>query len=109
MQRRATWNLSLPDPSEITVIMWRPRADEHALAASLGMCEQDPELLQQMIAAAQQQTARDLPGARVRVYRWHIWRVVRTMARLRLRNTPEDRAIAYDALATDAAEFSQDD
>lgn len=88
--------------------MWRPRADEHALAASLGLCEKDPEVLRQLLDAAQQQVARDLPGAKVRIYRWHVWRVVRTMARLRLRNTPADRSLAYNELARESAENSDD-
>lgn len=84
-------------PSE--VILWRPRADEHALAASLGLCEADPDLLAELITAAQEQTARDMPGVPVRVHRWHVWRVVRTMARARVLNTPEGRATAFGLLA----------
>jgi len=81
------------------VILWRPRADEHALAASLGMCERDPELLRELIEAAQEQTARDLPGVPVRVHRWHVWRVVRAMVRVGALNTPDGRAAAYAILA----------
>lgn len=77
------------------IVLWLPRGDEHALAASLRMCEADPELLRELVEAAQKQTAHDLPGVPVRVHRWHVWRVVRTMARLGVTNTPDGRAAAY--------------
>ncbi|MFZ2875465.1 MAG: hypothetical protein WAZ94_13410 [Phycisphaerales bacterium] len=81
------------------VEMWLPRADEHALAASLGLCERDPEVLRQLVHGAQEQVARDLPGAAVRVHRWHVWRVVRAMHRVGVENTPAGRATAYVYLA----------
>lgn len=83
------------------VQLWRPRGDEHALAASLCLCEPDPDLLRQLVEAAQEQVARDLPGSRVRVHRWHVWRVVRTMAKNNLVNTPSDRATAFGLLASE--------
>jgi hypothetical protein len=82
------------------VILWLPRADEHELAASLGLCECDPALLRDLINAAQDQVARDLPGTSVRVHRWHVWRVVRAMHRCGVLNTPDGRARAYTWLAT---------
>lgn len=82
-----------------SVELWRPRADEHALAASLGLCEADPDLLRQLIEAAQDQVARDMPGVPVRVHRWHVWRVVRAMQRAGVTNTPDGRAMAYGLLA----------
>lgn len=81
------------------VILWLPREDEHDLAASLGMCEPSRELLHEMVQQAQEQTARDLPGVPVVIKRWHVWRVVRTLAREGLTNTPEGRAAAYGLLA----------
>lgn len=77
------------------VVMWIPRADEHALAASLKMCEADPKLLRELVEAAQEQTARDLPGVPVVIRRWHVWRVVRAMQRAGVTNTPDGRATAY--------------
>jgi len=85
------------------VQLWRPRGDEHKLAASLGLCEEDPELLRQLVTAAQEQVARDLPGTRVRIYRWHVWRVVRAMQRAGQTNTPAGRAAAFGWI-TDRAE-----
>lgn len=82
-----------------SVILWLPRADEHELAASLGLCERDPALLRELIERAQQQVARDLPGTPVRVYRWHVWRVVRAMHRAGVLNTPDGRARAYTWIA----------
>ena len=84
------------------IVLWLPRADEHELAASLGLCERDPNLLREMIEAAQAQTARDLPGVPVRVHRWHVWRVVRAMARAGAANTPDGRAAAYALLSEGA-------
>lgn len=81
------------------VVLWLPREDEFDLAASLGMCEPDRALLREMIEAAQQQTARDLPGVPVRIHRWHVWRVVRAMHRAGATNTPAGRAAAYALLA----------
>jgi|GEM_PF-6729935 len=85
------------------VQLWRPRGDEHKLAASLGLCEEDPELLRQLVTAAQEQVARDLPGTRVRINRWHVWRVVRAMHRAGQTNTPAGRAAAFGWI-TDHAE-----
>jgi len=86
----------MPEPR---VILWRPRGDEHELAASLGMCEADPDLLRELIEQAQEQVARDHPGARLQVARWHVWRVVRAMVRAGVTNTPDGRAAAYALLA----------
>ena len=85
----------LPDSVEL----WRPRGDEHALAASLGLCEKDPELLRQLIEGAQEQIARDLSGVPVRVFCWHVWRVVRAIHRAGMTNTPEGRAAAFVILS----------
>lgn len=87
--------------SERTTVLWLPRGDEHELAASLGMCERDPALLRELVEQAQQAVARDHPGMVVRVHRWHLWRVVRAMARLGVLNTPDGRAAAYVHLSTD--------
>ncbi len=84
-----------------SVHLWLPRGDEHALAASLGLCERDPQLLRELVEAAQDQTARDLPGVRVTIHRWHIWRVVRAMVRVGAINTPDGRAAAYGWLASE--------
>lgn len=81
------------------IAMWLPRADEHELAASLGMCESDPELLRELVAAAQREAAEAARGVPVRVHRWHVWRVVRAMARAGLTNTPEGRAEAFARLS----------
>jgi hypothetical protein len=70
------------------------------VAASLGMCEKDPETHRQLIEQAQHQVARDLPDAAVQVHRWHVWRVVRAMVRIGVENTPDGRAAAYNFLAT---------
>jgi hypothetical protein len=80
--------------------LWLPRADEHAVAASLGICEADPVLLRQLVEAAQEQTARDMPGCKVVIARWHVWRVVRAMVRCGVTNTPGGRAAAYAWLGT---------
>lgn len=82
------------------IFLWRPRDDEHALAASLGLCEADRELLRQLIDAAADALPRDHPGTRVRVHRWHVWRVVRAMHRAGFTNSPEGRAAAYMLLGT---------
>lgn len=87
-----------------TAHLWLPRADEHALAASLGMCEKDPALLRELVEAAQQQIARDLPGCRVQVHRWHVWRVVRALAKLKLLNQPDHRSMVYAYLAENTAD-----
>lgn len=81
------------------VHLWLPRGDEHELAASLGLCENDPALLREIVERAQQQIARDHLGCRVQVHRWHVWRVVRALATLKLTNTPQNRSIAYVLLA----------
>lgn len=83
-----------------SVHLWIPRGDEHELAASLGLCEPDRALLQELVTAAQEQVARDLPNTPVLVHRWHVWRVVRAMAKLGLTNTPASRAAAYTHLAS---------
>ncbi len=80
------------------VALWMPRGDEHELAASLGMCEADPALLRELLDAARSAIAQDHPGAHVCVRRWHVWRVVRALAKLGLKNTPAGRATAYAAL-----------
>jgi len=82
------------------VYFWLPREDEHDLASSLGLCETDRDVLRAMIDGACEQTARDHPGVPVRVCRWHAWRVVRAMQKLRVTNTPDGRAAAYVYLAT---------
>lgn len=86
---------------EVMVCLWLPRDDEHKLAASLGLCEKDPALLRQLVQQAQLAVARDHPGAKVRVSRWHVWRVVRAMVRMRVENTPSGRAAAYGFLASE--------
>lgn len=86
------------------VHLWLPRGDEHALAASLSMCEADPVLLRKLVESVQEQLARDHPGARVRVHRWHVWRVVRAMNTLGVTNTPDGRAMAYGLLGEDCDE-----
>lgn len=86
-------------PTPESVDLWLPREDEHALAASLGMCEADRDLLAELVSAAQEQVARDMPGVPVRIHRWHIWRVVRAMQRAGVLNTPDGRATAYVLLA----------
>lgn len=80
------------------IVLWLPRGDEHDLAASLFLCDADRSIMQDAITMARDQIARDLPGARVQVKRWHVWRVVRAMARARALNTPEGRALAYALL-----------
>jgi len=85
------------------VIFWLPRRDEHALAASLKMCEPDPAMMEALVRAAQEQVALDMPGTRVRVYRWHVWRVVRALHRCGETNTPEGRSVAYIWLAGESA------
>lgn len=87
----------MPTPTDVAI--WRPRADEHALAASLGMCVEDPAILEETISAAQAEAAQMMPGVPVRVYRFHIWRVVRAMVRCRVQNTPAGRATAVGWLA----------
>lgn len=83
------------------IILWLPRGDEHELAASLGMVTPDAAEHERLIRAAQQQIAADQEGVAVSVYRWHIWRLIRTMAKLGLLNTPEGRAAAFAHLAGD--------
>lgn len=85
------------NPQEIH--LWLPRGDEHELAASLGMCESDPALLRELLAAAQEQLARELPDTPVRVHRYHVWRMVRAMHRCGVLNTPDGRAAACVWLA----------
>lgn len=92
-----------------SVILWLPRGDEHELAASLGLCERDPDLLRQLITAAQETLAADLPGSRVRVYRWHVWRVVRALARTGGLNTPDGRATAFAFLARSSEQSHEQD
>lgn len=82
-----------------SVHLWLPRGDEHALAASLGLCERDPNLLRELVEAAQEQVARDMPGVHVTIHRWHVWRIVRAMHRVGVANTPDGRAAAYAWLA----------
>lgn len=84
-----------------TVHLWLPRGDEYELAASLGLCEKDRELQEQLVSAVQEQVARDLPGVPVRVHRYHVWRVVRMLAKLKVTNTPDGRASAIAMLAHD--------
>lgn len=91
------------------VSLWLPRGDEHELAASLGMCEADPKLLRKLIEAARLQLAGEMPGVPVRVYRWHVWRVVRTMAKAGLLNTPDGRSAAFAILANRNHEHDHDD
>lgn len=86
--------------SQNNVIIWLPRADEYSLAASLGMVPPDMDEQEELITQAQEQIARDMPGACVIVHRWHIWRVVRMMVRAKVHNTPDGRATAYTLLAT---------
>jgi hypothetical protein len=95
----------MPRPS--TIELWLPRADEHALAASLGMCERDPELQRRLVEAGREEAARLWPGSPVRVRRYHVWRVVRAMHRGGFLNTPDGRAGAV-ALLADAAADGED-
>lgn len=81
------------------VVLWLPRGDEHALAASLGLCEADARLQRELIEAAQADCAERMPGTPVRVYRWHVWRVVRAMRRAGVTNTPAGRATAFTLLS----------
>ncbi|MBL0920730.1 MAG: hypothetical protein IBJ10_01235 [Phycisphaerales bacterium] len=85
--------------------MWLPRADEHDLAHSLNLTEcADPAELRALVEAAQDEAARMLPGVPVRVYRWHVWRVVRALHRCGVLNTPEGRSRAYLWLSRERAE-----
>lgn len=86
------------------IVLWLPRADEHALAASLGLCEPDPDLCARLVDAARIDCARRFPGVTVRVIRAHVWRMVRTLHRLGLTNTPDARSAAAVRLALDAEE-----
>lgn len=87
--------MSQPD----LAVLWLPRGDEHELAASLGLCEKDPNLLRELVEAAQADCAERLPGAPVRIHRWHVWRVVRAMHKAGVTNTPYGRAAAYVLLS----------
>jgi len=82
-----------------SIALWLPRGDEHRLAASLGLCESNPETLRELLAAAREQLGRDMPGVPARVHRWHVWRVVRVMARLGVVNSPDGRAAAFAELS----------
>jgi hypothetical protein len=82
------------------VVLWLPRADEHELAASLGMCERDPALLRELLEAARGDIERRHPGVRVRIARWHVWRVVRAMHRAGVINTPDGRALVFGLMAS---------
>jgi hypothetical protein len=85
------------------VALWIPRADEHALAASLGLAHPDAAKHRELQETGQRQAAADLPGVPCRIYRWHVWRVVRAMHRAGLTNTPEGRAAAFGILAGEPA------
>lgn len=82
------------------VALWLPRADEHALAASLGLCEPDAALARELLEAARETLHSDHPNWEIRVGRWHVWRVVRAMHRAGFTNTPDGRAGAFAFLAT---------
>ena len=92
--------MSLPSkdlPSLIAV--WLPRSDEFALARSLGLVEREEEEMRLIITELNAEYKPQ--GVIVRVGRWHIWRVVRTMHRLGVLSTPDGRAYAYGILATE--------
>ena len=80
------------------MVIWLPRADEYALAHTLGMVDCDADTLGEIVTATQEQT-----GVQVRVHRWHIWRVVRAMVAAGATNTPEGRATAYRRLSHEPA------
>ena len=77
------------------VVLWLPREDEHELALEFGLCEWERDDAEDLLRGAQRAIASDLPGTRVIIKRWHIWRVVRAMVRLGVGNTPDGRAAAY--------------
>ena len=91
------------------IAIWRPRGDEHQLAASLGMCESDPIAHGRLIEAAVVQTNREHPEIEIKVRRWHLWRVVRAMQRAGALNTPDGRALAYAKLEADGSYWSESD
>lgn len=80
------------------ICLWLPRKDEHALARSLGMIERTPEEMQQIISAIRAEW--EPKGVAVKVGRWHVWRVVRTIHRLGSISTPDGRAAAFGFLGT---------
>lgn len=90
------------------VHLWLPRGDEYELAASLGMVDKDRQLQHQLVNAAQEQIARDLPGVPVRVHRYHVWRIIRTLARLQMLNDPAGRSAAIVMLAEGSDEREPD-
>ena len=76
------------------VLLWIPRGDEHELAASLGLCEENRD-------AARDQVVSNLRGS-IRIVRWHVWRVVRAMQSAGQTNTPAGRAAAFRWIADHA-------
>lgn len=93
--------MSEPAPGPSIIALWLPRADEHALAASLGMVGEDPSRVRAFVEGAAAECRRLYPDAEVKVGRWHVWRVVRALHRTGQQNTPEGRSVAYVHLATD--------
>lgn len=89
------------------IALWLPRRDEFDLAAALCMCVvktfDDAK-------AWVDTTASDLrrQGLDVRVGRWHVWRVVRTLALRGLTNDSPGRAAAFAILAADNEESADD-
>ncbi len=74
-------------------VAWLPRADEHELACTLGLVELDATHIEARIGELRRR------GGNIKVGRWHVWRVVREMARLGVTNSPDGRIAAYVHLA----------
>lgn len=83
------------------VHLWVPRRDEHALAASLGLCEPVFEDVTSRVTQEQDRAGR-APDTAVVINRWHLWRVVRALHRTGSTNTREGLAKAAEFLAKNA-------
>lgn len=81
-----------------TTVVWLPRADEHDLARSLHLVDGSPSDLRERIDALTCDLAETHPQTEVVVRRWHVWRVVRELARLGAVSDPEGRALVYASL-----------
>lgn len=84
--------------------LWRPRGDEHAVAASLGLCDADPNAVERSTEALRADAEKVFAGVPVRVHRFHVWRVVRAMVRLGVTNTSEGRAAAIGWLGSEGGD-----
>lgn len=87
-------------PPGTPCVTWLPPADEHRLAMSLGLVDQDRRRYMDMLVAIEAEAER--MGFTVHRGRWRVHRIVYQLSSLGMENNTKSRAAVYASLRNEA-------